>query len=109
LNLQLFHQSDNGDDDEEEEEEEGGEGEEDESITGGSLTESQSSDNLSNTKNPSIHISQRRRTIDPNGMHALRTYVSHRKDTIVQRVIGYNYDDHSTAGGLYIRVGIGSK
>lgn len=24
-------------------------------------------------------------------------------------MIGYNYDDHSTAGGLYIRVGIGSE
>jgi hypothetical protein len=51
----------------------------------------------------------RRQTLDPNGRHTLRHYVSHRKDTIVQRVIGYNYDDHSTAGGLYIRVGIGSK
>jgi hypothetical protein len=26
-----------------------------------------------------------------------------------QHVIGYNYDDNSTVGGLYIRIGIGSK
>lgn len=51
----------------------------------------------------------RRHALDPSGAHNLRNYVRHRKDSIVQRVIGYNYDDHSTAGGLYIRVGIGSK
>ncbi|CAF2508500.1 unnamed protein product [Rotaria sp. Silwood2] len=49
----------------------------------------------------------RRLALDPGGVHNLRTYVRHRKDSIVQRVMGYNYDDHSTAGGLYIRVGIG--
>ncbi|UJR26504.1 hypothetical protein I4U23_007831 [Adineta vaga] len=52
-------------------------------------------------------FSTRRRALDPGAAHHLRTYVRHRKDSIVQRVIGYNYDDHSTAGGLYIRVGIG--
>ncbi|CAF1011498.1 unnamed protein product [Adineta ricciae] len=52
-------------------------------------------------------FSTRRRALDPNAIQHLRTYVRHRKDSIVQRVIGYNYDDHSTAGGLYIRVGIG--
>jgi hypothetical protein len=52
---------------------------------------------------------RRRPALDLGGAHNLRTYVRHRKDSIVQRVIGYNYDDHSTAGGLYIRVGIGSK
>lgn len=51
----------------------------------------------------------RRAAMDPGEMHHLRNYVQHRKDSIVQRVIGYNYDDHSTAGGLYIRVGIGSN
>ncbi len=54
-------------------------------------------------------VSRRRPALDLGGAHNLRTYVRHRKDSIVQRVIGYNYDDHSTAGGLYIRVGIGSK
>ena len=51
----------------------------------------------------------RRHALVPGAAHTLRNYVRHRKDTIVQRVIGYNYDDNSTAGGLYIRVGIGSK
>jgi len=79
------------------------------SNTDENLSESQSLDNLSILRNRPIHILMRRQTLDPNGRHTLRNYVSHRKDTIVQRVIGYNYDDHSTAGGLYIRVGIGSK
>ena len=51
----------------------------------------------------------RRHALDPGAANKLQTYVRHRKDSIVQRVIGYNYDDHSTAGGLYIRVGIGGK
>ena len=51
----------------------------------------------------------RRPAMDPGAVHHLQNYVQHRKESIVQRVIGYNYDDHSTAGGLYIRVGIGSK
>jgi hypothetical protein len=55
------------------------------------------------------NVLTRRRALDPGAAHNLRSYVRHRKDSIVQRVIGYNYDDHSTAGGLYIRVGIGSK
>jgi hypothetical protein len=54
-------------------------------------------------------VLRRRPALDPGGAYNLRTYVRHRKDSIVQRVIGYNYDDHSTAGGLYIRVGIGSR
>ncbi|CAF3701343.1 unnamed protein product [Rotaria sp. Silwood1] len=37
----------------------------------------------------------------------LRTYVRRRRDSIVQHVIGYNYDDNSTVGGLYTRIGIG--
>jgi hypothetical protein len=78
---------------------------------------SQSLDNLS-TKSSVImrrhvdttrDVATRRHALDPGGAHNLRSYVRHRKDSIVQRVIGYNYDDHSTAGGLYIRVGIGSK
>ena len=55
------------------------------------------------------NVLTRRHALDPGGVHNLRSYMRHRKDSIVQRVIGYNYDDHSTAGGLYIRVGIGSK
>ncbi len=54
-------------------------------------------------------FANRRHALDPGAANNLRSYVRHRKDSIVQRVIGYNYDDHSTAGGLYIRVGIGSK
>lgn len=52
-------------------------------------------------------VTTRRHALDPGDVHNLRSYVRHRKNSIVQRVIGYNYDDHSTAGGLYIRVGIG--
>lgn len=54
-------------------------------------------------------VLNRRHALDLGGVHHLRSYVRHRKNSIVQRVMGYNYDDHSTAGGLYIRVGIGSK
>jgi hypothetical protein len=39
----------------------------------------------------------------------LRHYLRHRRDNIAQHVTGYNYDDNSTVGGLYIRIGIGSK
>jgi len=39
----------------------------------------------------------------------LRPYVRHRRDSIAQHVTGYNYDDNATVGGLYIRIGIGSK
>ena len=66
-------------------------------------------DNESNIISRPMNVLNRRQTLDPNGRHTLRNYVCLRKDTIVQRVMGYNYDDHSTAGGLYIRVGIGSK
>jgi hypothetical protein len=58
---------------------------------------------------PTRDVLTRRPALDPGGVHNLRNYVRHRKDSIVQRVIGYNYDDQSTAGGLYIRVGIGSN
>ncbi len=51
----------------------------------------------------------RRRALDPIEKHHLRTYIRQRKSSIVQHVIGYNYDDNSTAGGLYTRAGIGSK
>ena len=51
----------------------------------------------------------RRHALDSTESHHLRSYVRHRKNSIVQHVIGYNYDDNSTAGGLYTRVGIGSK
>ena len=55
------------------------------------------------------NISTRRRALDPTGKQSLRTYVRHRTSSIVQHVIGYNYDDNSTVGGLYTRVGIGSE
>ncbi|CAF3811285.1 unnamed protein product [Rotaria sordida] len=66
-----------------------------------------SSDVVRKRYNRTRSVSSRRPALDPGGAHNLRTYVRHRKDSIVQRVMGYNYDDHSTAGGLYIRVGIG--
>ncbi len=72
-------------------------------------SDSQSLDDLSILMGRPINVLVRRQTLDPSGTNTLRNCVRHRKDTIVQRVIGYNYDDHSTAGGLYIRVGIGSK
>ncbi|CAF2765394.1 unnamed protein product [Rotaria sp. Silwood2] len=59
------------------------------------FNKSKSSDNLA--------FFMRRETID----HTLKNDAHHRKNPIFQRVIGYNYDDYSTAGGLYIRVGIG--
>jgi hypothetical protein len=92
-NLQLFQNSDDDD--------------EIESIR--HENHSQSLDDLSAIINRPTPVLTRRKALDPNETHTLRTYVCHRKDTIVKRVIGYNYDDHSTAGGLYIRVGIGSK
>ncbi len=92
-----MHHSNDDDDDEEEEE------------SNSSLDQTDSQSQSSMIINRPVHVLTRRQTLDPNGTHTLRNYVSHRKDTIVQRVIGYNYDDHSTAGGLYIRVGIGSK
>ncbi|CAF1043485.1 unnamed protein product [Rotaria sordida] len=52
-------------------------------------------------------ITTRRRALDPLGKHHLIKYVRHRRDSIVQHVIGYNYDDNSVVGGLYTRVGIG--
>ncbi|CAF1283118.1 unnamed protein product [Rotaria sordida] len=52
-------------------------------------------------------IFTRRRALDPNEQHNLKTYIHHRKNSIVQHVIGYNYDDNSIVGGLYTRVGIG--
>ncbi|CAF0789140.1 unnamed protein product [Rotaria sp. Silwood1] len=68
---------------------------------------SKSSDVLRKRYDRTRSALSRRLALDPGGVHNLRTYVRHRKDSIVQRVMGYNYDDHSTAGGLYIRVGIG--
>jgi hypothetical protein len=94
-NLELFNNSDDEQDID--------------SIENDNLSQSQSLDNVSILMNRPAHVLMRRQTLDPNGGHTLRNYVYHRKETIVQRVIGYNYDDHSTAGGLYIRVGIGSK
>jgi hypothetical protein len=51
----------------------------------------------------------RRHALDPIEQKDLRTYMRRRKNSIVQHVIGYNYDDNSSVGGLYTRVGIGSK
>jgi len=55
------------------------------------------------------NVLTRRGALDPTEQHKLRTYVRHRKNSIVQHVIGYNYDDKSIVGGLYTRIGIGSK
>lgn len=54
-------------------------------------------------------VFMRRRALDITETQDLKTHIQHRRNSIVQHVIGYNYDDHSTAGGLYTRVGIGSK
>jgi hypothetical protein len=80
------------------------------------LTKSNSLDNLlhqtSTTKSltdTTRDVLIRRRALDPIEEHDLITYVRHRRNSIVQHVIGYNYDDDSIVGGLYTRVGIGSK
>ncbi|CAF1261717.1 unnamed protein product [Rotaria sordida] len=52
-------------------------------------------------------IFTRRRALDPIEQHDLKTYIHHRKNSIVQHVIGYNYDDNFIVSGLYTRVGIG--
>jgi len=51
----------------------------------------------------------RRHALAPTEKQDLRTYMRRRRNSIVQHVIGYNYDDNSSVGGLYTRVGIGSK
>ncbi|CAF4008150.1 unnamed protein product [Rotaria sp. Silwood2] len=73
-----------------------------------------SSDNIldrsSTEKSPSNTVRDiliRRHALDSIEKHHLRAYVRHRKNSIVQHVIGYNYDDNSLVGGLYTRVGIG--
>jgi hypothetical protein len=79
-------------------------------------TKSKSLDDVSHqssvTKSPidtTRDVLDRRRALTTTQEHSLRTYVRHRKNSIVQHVIGYNYDDNSSVGGLYTRVGIGSK
>ncbi|CAF1444651.1 unnamed protein product [Rotaria sp. Silwood1] len=57
--------------------------------------------------NTTRDIFTRRRALDPIEQHNLKTYVLHRKNSIVEHIIGYNYDDNSIVGGLYTRVGIG--
>ncbi|CAF4132122.1 unnamed protein product, partial [Rotaria sordida] len=52
-------------------------------------------------------IFTRRRALDPIEQHDLKTYIHHRKNSIVQHIIGYNYDDNFIVSGLYTRVGIG--
>ncbi len=54
-------------------------------------------------------VSNRRHALAPTEKQDLRTYMRRRRNSIVQHVIGYNYDDNSSVGGLYTRVGIGSK
>lgn len=54
-------------------------------------------------------ILTRRHALDSTEQQNLRMYMFRRRNSIVQHVIGYNYDDNSTVGGLYTRVGIGSK
>ncbi|CAF1024461.1 unnamed protein product [Rotaria sp. Silwood1] len=76
--------------------------------------ESNSSDNLSDrssTEKSSLNTARdilaRRHALDSIEKHDLRVYVRQRRNSIVQHVIGYNYDDNSLVGGLYTRVGIG--
>ncbi|CAF3949591.1 unnamed protein product [Rotaria sordida] len=52
-------------------------------------------------------IFTRRRALDPVEQYDLKTYIRHRKNSIVEHVIGYNYDDNYIVGGLYTRVDIG--
>lgn len=54
-------------------------------------------------------ILTRRHALDSTEKQDLRVYMFRRRNSIVEHVIGYNYDDNSTVGGLYTRVGIGSK
>ncbi|CAF1426397.1 unnamed protein product [Adineta steineri] len=103
FNLQIFDNSDDDDNNAEENDEINSTVNKDNE----SSQDNQSLDNLSSLIGRPFNVLMRRQILDPSGTQTLRNYVSHRKDTIVQRVIGYNYDDHSTAGGLYIRVGIG--
>ncbi|CAF3927113.1 unnamed protein product [Rotaria sordida] len=56
--------------------------------------------------NTTRDIFTRRRALDPIEQYDLKTYIHHRKNSIVQHVIGYDYDDNSIVGGLYTRVGI---
>lgn len=53
-------------------------------------------------------ILTRRHALGLTEKHNLKAYVRHRRNSIVEHVIGYNYDDNSIVGGLYTRVGIGS-
>ncbi|CAF1249196.1 unnamed protein product [Adineta steineri] len=66
---------------------------------------------VSSTTKTSIDMTRdvliRRRALDPAETQDLRVYVHHRKNSIVQNAIGYNYDDKSIVGGLYTRIGIG--
>ena len=122
FNLQLFDDSDEFQSDDEQkknnsvkllnvDDDEDDEGDREEDNIHLTRSKSLSLGNLSTKSSMLIrrNLYVRRAAMDPGEMHHLRNYVQHRKDSIVQRVIGYNYDDHSTAGGLYIRVGIGSK
>ncbi|CAF4656332.1 unnamed protein product [Rotaria socialis] len=68
---------------------------------------SKSSDNLSIFRSKPINILISGQNINRNGTHAIGNDIHQQKDSIVHRDIGYNYDDRSTTGGLYIRVGIG--
>ncbi|CAF1329101.1 unnamed protein product [Rotaria magnacalcarata] len=68
---------------------------------------SKSSDNLSIFMSKPINILISEQNINLNGTRAIGNEIHQQSDTIFDRDIGYNYDDHSTAGGLYIRVGIG--
>ncbi|CAF1043903.1 unnamed protein product [Rotaria sp. Silwood1] len=76
---------------------------------------SNSSDNLLDqlsvaqpTMDTARDILTRRRALDSTEKQDLIAYVRHRRNSIFQHVIGYNYDDNSITGGLYTRVGIGS-
>ena len=67
-----------------------------------SFLDNQSLDTSSNIMNRPVNVLNRRQTLDPNGTHTLRNYVSHRKDTIVQRVKDGIYKAPSRTGVSYM-------
>ncbi|UJR11890.1 hypothetical protein I4U23_016068 [Adineta vaga] len=52
-------------------------------------------------------VENRENALNAIEQHDSRIYLRDRKDNIVKHTIGYNYDDNSTVGGLYTRIGIG--
>ena len=71
---------------------------------------SESSNSLLFSMCKPFNIFMKQQTSDSSGdICVIRSHVSYPKDTIIQRVNTYNYDDHFTVGGPHVRVGIESK